>query len=55
MTRDRGSEVESDLAPHATVTVHPSSLLRIDDADERRLARAEFERDLAAAWALLEP
>jgi uracil-DNA glycosylase len=52
--RDRGSEVESDLAPHATVTVHPSSLLRIDDADERRLARAEFERDLAAAWGLRE-
>jgi uracil-DNA glycosylase len=55
VTRDRGSEVESELAPRATVTVHPSSLLRIDDADERRLARAEFERDLAAAWALLEP
>jgi uracil-DNA glycosylase len=50
--RDRGSEVESELAPHATVTVHPSSLLRIDDAEERKLARAEFERDLAAAWDL---
>jgi uracil-DNA glycosylase len=55
VTRDRGAEVENELAPHATVTVHPSSLLRIDVADERRLARAEFERDLAAAWALLEP
>jgi uracil-DNA glycosylase family protein len=52
--RDRGSAVESDLAPNATVTVHPSSLLRIDDADERKLARAEFERDLAAAWKLLD-
>ena len=50
--RDRGLELESDLAPHATVTVHPSSLLRVDDPDERRLARAEFERDLAAAWDL---
>jgi uracil-DNA glycosylase len=50
--RDRGSEVASELAPHATVTVHPSSLLRIDDAEERKLARAEFERDLAAAWDL---
>jgi uracil-DNA glycosylase family protein len=52
--RDRGSAVESDLAPNATVTVHPSSLLRIDDADERTLARAEFARDLAAAWELLD-
>jgi hypothetical protein len=34
--------------------VHPSALLRIDDADERKLARAEFERDLAAAWGLLD-
>jgi uracil-DNA glycosylase len=52
--RDRGSAVESDLAPRATVTVHPSSLLRIDDADERKLARAEFARDLAYAWDLLD-
>ena len=50
--RDRGSEVDSELAPHATVTVHPSSLLRIDEAEERRLARADFERDLAGAWRL---
>jgi hypothetical protein len=27
-------------------------LLRIDDAEERKLARAEFERDLTAAWDL---
>ncbi len=54
VTRDRGSAVESDLAAHATVTVHPSSLLRIDDADERNLAKAEFERDLAEAWTLVE-
>jgi DNA polymerase len=48
--RDRGVLVESELAPFTTVTIHPSALLRIDDADEKRLARAEFERDLAAAW-----
>ena len=51
--RDRGTRVESDLASHATVTVHPSSLLRIVDADERKLANAEFERDLAKAWTLV--
>jgi DNA polymerase len=48
--RDRGELVESELARFATVTIHPSALLRIDDAEEKRLARAEFERDLARAW-----
>jgi DNA polymerase len=48
--RDRGELVESELAPYATVTIHPSALLRIDDPEEKRLARAEFERDLAFAW-----
>lgn len=52
--RDRGTLVESEFAPLATVTVHPSSLLRIDDADEKKLARAEFERDLAQAYARLD-
>jgi uracil-DNA glycosylase family protein len=46
VTRDRGKLVESDLAPIATGTVHPSSILRIDDADERRVARAELADDL---------
>jgi uracil-DNA glycosylase len=54
VARDRGSFVDSDLAPSATVTVHPSSLFRIDDPEERRLAHAEFERDLAAGWARLD-
>ena len=48
--RDRGTLVDSDLAPFATVTIHPSALLRIDDGEERRLAHAEFERDLARAF-----
>lgn len=54
VTRDRRRPLESDLAPHATVTVHPSSLLRLRDRDERRLARAEFERDLAEAYGWIE-
>ena len=53
VTRDRGKPLDTELAPAASVTVHPSSLLRISDSDERRLARAEFERDLAAAWRML--
>jgi DNA polymerase len=52
--RDRGTFVESDHAPLATVTIHPSSLLRIDDPEERRLAHAEFERDLARAFQRLD-
>jgi uracil-DNA glycosylase len=52
VTRDRGKLVESDLAPIATGTVHPSSILRIDDADERRVARDELADDLreVAKW-----
>ena len=52
VTRDRGRLLESDLAPAVTVTVHPSSILRIDDDDERRAARAEFVADLKriARW-----
>ncbi len=46
VTVDRGSFVESELAPLATGTVHPSSLLRIDDSDERRIARLDFIADL---------
>jgi uracil-DNA glycosylase len=46
VTRDRGTLVETDLAPIATGTVHPSSILRIDDEDERRVARDEFTDDL---------
>ncbi|HZA90074.1 MAG TPA: UdgX family uracil-DNA binding protein [Solirubrobacterales bacterium] len=46
VTQDRGKLVETDLAPIATGTVHPSSILRIDDEDERRLARDEFTDDL---------
>jgi uracil-DNA glycosylase len=46
VTQDRGRLVETDLAPIATGTVHPSSILRIDDEDERRVARDELAEDL---------
>lgn len=49
VTRDRGTLVDSELAPLVTGTVHPSSVLRAPDDEARRLARAELERDLAAA------
>jgi uracil-DNA glycosylase family protein len=46
VTKQRGEFVEPDFAPLATATVHPSSLLRIDEEGERREARREFVRDL---------
>ena len=53
VTKDRGGFVEMTGGHLATATVHPSSLLRIDDPDQRRLARAEFVRDLSGAAARL--
>jgi uracil-DNA glycosylase len=56
VTQDRGKLVETDLAPIATGTVHPSSILRIDDEDERRVARDELADDLReVAKRLREP
>jgi uracil-DNA glycosylase family protein len=49
VTRDRGHFVESALAPHVLATVHPSSILRTDDGDERRAAMQGFVDDLAVA------
>jgi uracil-DNA glycosylase len=46
VTRDRGQFMEADFAPAVTVTVHPSSILRIDDEEERQQARVEFTSDL---------
>jgi uracil-DNA glycosylase len=49
VTRDRGTFVEPDFAPLATATIHPSAILRMDDPEERRLARHDLARDLAGA------
>ena len=46
VTKDRGRFLESDLAPAVSVTVHPSSILRIEDDEERRAARRELTEDL---------
>jgi hypothetical protein len=34
----RGTFVESPLAPLVTATIHPSSILRADTEDQRRVA-----------------
>jgi uracil-DNA glycosylase len=35
VSRQRGQFVESPLAPYVTATVHPSTILRADEADPR--------------------
>ena len=47
VTKDRGRLIESELAHVVGVTVHPSSILRIREDDERRIAREELAADLA--------
>jgi uracil-DNA glycosylase len=49
LTRDRGHLVPSPLAPRVLATVHPSSLLRIPDDDERQAAMARLVDDLRVA------
>jgi uracil-DNA glycosylase family protein len=53
VTRQRGLLVESPLAPNVIATVHPSSILRADDAD-REAEMAAFVSDLRKVAALLD-
>jgi uracil-DNA glycosylase family protein len=46
VTQERGNFVRSNLAPHVMATVHPSSLLRIEDDAERKTAIKVFVREL---------
>jgi uracil-DNA glycosylase len=46
VTKQRGQFVESPLAPRATATVHPSSILRAPDEESRRREREAFVEDL---------
>jgi uracil-DNA glycosylase len=45
--RDRGRLVDSELAPIVGVTVHPSSILRIREDEERQVALEGFIEDLS--------
>ncbi len=54
VSRDRGRFVPSARAPHVTATVHPSALLRIADAGERRAAFVRFAADFAPVAAVLD-
>jgi uracil-DNA glycosylase family protein len=46
VTQHRGEMIESPLAPQVVATVHPSSILRMPDADARHQARKQFVEDL---------
>jgi DNA polymerase len=46
VTRERGRFVQSPLAPRVTATVHPSSILRAGEEEDRRLAMQDFVADL---------
>jgi len=46
VSRQRGELIESPLARFVMATVHPSSILRAPDDEQRRLAREEFARDM---------
>jgi uracil-DNA glycosylase family protein len=48
VTRERGRPVDSDLAPVAMATVHPSSVLRAPDEESRREERDALVSDLRA-------
>jgi DNA polymerase len=52
VTKQRGTPVETELAPQALATIHPSAILRADEADRERELRA-FVDDLRVAAKLL--
>jgi DNA polymerase len=51
---DRGRFVPSNFAPYATVTVHPSSILRVPSEEDRHKALSDFSKDLRAVAQVLK-
>lgn len=49
VTQQRGTWVESPLAPFVTATIHPSSILRAPDDETRRAEVSHFIQDLRFA------
>ncbi len=52
VTKQRGQDLDSDVAEHVVATVHPSSILRGPD-DARHPARLALVEDLRTAFALV--
>jgi uracil-DNA glycosylase len=55
LTQHRGELIESDLAPLAAATIHPSAIVRQRDDEARRLEREAFTADLRGVYAHVEP
>lgn len=53
VNRQRGQLIDSPLAPYATATVHPSSILRAPDSKSRHSQMRAFVEDLTAIRKLL--
>jgi uracil-DNA glycosylase family protein len=53
VTKQRGVPVESELAPYALATVHPSSILRQETDEDRATAMKDFVADLKVVAKLL--
>jgi DNA polymerase len=53
VTRDRGRFLPSALAPYATATIHPSSILRAPSKEDRQRALDGFIEDLRLAAGVL--
>jgi uracil-DNA glycosylase len=54
VTKQRRELIESELAPFATATVHPSSILRAPNDEARRRAYADFVEDLRVIAEVLD-
>jgi len=54
VTKQRGVPLEeTGLAAYVVATVHPSSILRVPDAEARHAAQAELTADLAVVAELV--
>jgi uracil-DNA glycosylase len=54
VTKERGTWVESGLAPHVTATIHPSSILRQRSDEDRHRELAAFVQDLKLVAGVLK-
>jgi uracil-DNA glycosylase len=54
VTKQRGTWVDSDLAPHVTATIHPSAILRQRSKEDRHAEMDRFVSDLSLVKSVLE-
>jgi uracil-DNA glycosylase len=54
LTQHRGELIESELAPVAAATIHPSAIVRQRDDEARRLEREAFTADLRGVYARVD-